>query len=275
MAAVSASLQPTTVLVLACISVLAAAAGAEPDRSDAERECRAWADSMFREPTAAKSRELARCIAERDPESAEARAAREAARVREVARAEPGESAPAERAESAERDAAEAASRCGGALIVAYGPLHFCDSPQTVVRKAAESGAIECFDDACDRVTFTTDFAPLTAYPKYHAGGLYRLALYTPERARADRAEQARRDWEALVAFAKAEYGPSIVTPSRYPDSFGANGSNVAYTHHWVIERKQVRVGVFEDGRTAAATLVIEDRLQKSRKERGDGTLAK
>jgi len=73
-----------TMLLLGCL--ISAPAIAAADQGEVRRQCREWADSMFARPTDAKAREFAKCIAERDPESAEARAGRQAEALEEAAR---------------------------------------------------------------------------------------------------------------------------------------------------------------------------------------------
>jgi hypothetical protein len=264
------SLKLLSVLPFVCAFAMAIPAIAS-DRSEAERQCREWADSVFRASTDAKAREIARCVAERDPDSPEARAMREATRLEGATRADRDRRAEAERLGRTARQDAEARARCGGAKIPAFGAFDFCDSPQAVERKVAESEAIECAPaDDCDRLKLKTGSLSLTAYPKYFEGGLYRIAFYATEHSSDDYDTALRNDWEQLVSFVEEEYGPGSGPASPFPPFFSMDRVHVAYTHHWKLGRKQVHVGVFEGDEIYAAIMVVEDELQKSRKERPD-----
>ena len=256
-------------LLLGCLISVPAIAAA--DQGEVRRQCREWADSMFARPTDAKAREFAKCIAERDPESAEARAGRQAEALEEAARVARESDAEAERSEIAEREDAEAEARCGGGAISAFGLLRFCDSPAAVERKVAESDVIQCGPrNDCDRLKLAVGPIPLTAYPKYFAGGLYRITVYSPERSTAEFGTNLRRDWEGMVSVATEEYG-RISTPAEpYPAFFAVKGVHIVTTHRWSLGRKRVRVGIFEGGEIYAAIMTVEDAVAAERIMRGD-----
>lgn len=239
------------------------------DRSEAERECREWADSVFRASTEAKAREIARCIAERSPDSPEARAMKEASRVEEEAEADRDRRLEEERLERAARQDAAARARCGGERVPAFGAFDFCDSQQAIERKVADSDAVECAPaHDCDRLKLRVGSLTLTAYPKYFEGGLYRIAFYTKERSSDGYDTTLRDDWERLVSVAEEEYGPSDGVASPFPPQFSAGRAHIAYTHHWKLGRKRIRIGIFQGDETHAAIMVVEDEVQKARKER-------
>jgi hypothetical protein len=253
------------------VLVVASPAVATANRGEAERQCREWADSLFVSETEAKARELAKCIAERDPHSAEARAAREATRLENEAQAERERRANEERSRRAARQAAESKARCGDATIPAFGILDFCDSPKAVKDKVAQANGIECEASGdCDRLKLTAGPLSLTAYPKYFEGGLYRIAFYSSEHTADGYESSLRNEWEKLISFVEEEYGSSIGPPSPFPPFFSVDGVHIAYTHHWKLGRKRIHVGVFEGGEVYAAIMVVEDEVQKSHKERGE-----
>ena len=226
---------------------------------------------MFAASTDAKAREIAKCVAEGDPESAEAQAARQAEALGEAARVAREKEAEAERSESAEREDVEAETRCGGVVISAFGPLHFCDSPAAVERKVGESEFIACGPRGdCDRLRLRVGPIPLTAYPKYFEGGLYRITVYSPERTAAEFGTTLRRDWEGMVSVATEEYGRVGTTPLPYPNFFAVDGVHIVTTHHWSLGRKRIRVGIFEGGGVYAAIMTVEDTEATARKQRGD-----
>jgi len=259
--AVTPLFRPVAVSLLFCLSAFATTPAFEPQQSDVELQCREWAESFFHAPTPAKERELARCIAERDPDSA---GTREAAKIGEAVRTQHETMPAGDWTERAGRYAAEATAKCGGLLIPAYGVLDFCDSPQAVRWKASVTEGIECTSSkGCSRLKVTTRSVPLTFYPKYLGGRLHRLVFYTPERTSADYNAGVRRDWEALVAVAEAEFGSTDVEPAPFPDFFAVDDVYVANTHRWDLGKKRVRVGVFEGGETYAGIMVIESALQE------------
>ena len=235
----------------------ASAAGAEP--SEAERSCTEWADAFFAGATEARQKAIVRCIAERDPNSPEAEAQREAARLEDAARAERERREQTAWSEWERGEADAARSKCGE-LIQAWGPLHFCDSEETVTRKVEAADAIRCASrPRCDRLKLTGGATPLAAYPAYFEGGLSRISFYTTERGIGDYTTKVREDWEYLVSLAEAEFGSATDGTSRFPGFFSVQGIHLVYTHHWNLGRKRIRVGVFEGAGAYAATMLIED----------------
>jgi hypothetical protein len=235
----------------------ASATGAEP--SEAERSCTEWADAFFSRATEARQEAIARCIAERDPNSPEAEALGEAARLEEAARAERERREQTAWSEWERDEAHEARSKCGE-LIQAWGPLHFCDSEETVTRKVEAADAIRCASrPRCDRLKLTGGATPLAAYPAYFEGGLSRISFYTTERGDADYTTKVQEDWGNLVSVAEAEFGSATDGTLRFPGLFSVQGVHVVYTHHWNLGRKRIRVGVFEGRGVYAATMLIED----------------
>lgn len=258
-------------LSLLALWAIASAAIAADHTNVTERLCRDWADSFFATSTAAKAREIAKCIAARDPDSVEARDARAEAERERVADAERERVAEAQRLRRAESDDADARARCGGDLIPALGPLCFCDSPEAVKRRVSNSDVLECAGrDACKRLRLTKGPVPLTAYPKYFEGGLYHIALYAPKRSHDEFDTTLRSDWERVVSLAETEYGPATEPPTRFPPFFAVDGAHIATTHHWTLGRKRVGVGVFTSREGYAATLTVEDGRAVARKEQSD-----
>ena len=269
MGTVAALLKILPGIFVSCGLAIAIPANGNADRSESARECRERVDSLFRAQTPAKEREIANCIAESDPDSREARAAREASQLEAAAHAESERQSKKERGERGEREEAEARARCGGALVQAFGPLYFCDSPEAVERKVAETEAIACIPAGdCDRMKVTAGPLSLMAYPKYFRGGLYRISFYAPEQTASEYVTALRWDWDRLVTLVEAEYGAGSSAPLPYPKFFAVDGAHFVYTHDWDLGRMRVRVGLFEDGETYTAIMTVEDHFQRSRKER-------
>ena len=235
------------VLGLALALWAAPATGAEP--TDVERQCAEWADGLFRTPTERKREAIARCVAERDPSSPQADARREAALREEALRQERSTRLELERAERAQQEEAAARSRCGGELVEAFAPLHFCDSEQTLARKVEASDSIDCeAPTECDRLRVRSGPISLTAYPKFSERGLTRLVFYGEERDQSEYDTRVRGDWEGLVALIEAEHGSADQGTQRFPGFFSVVGVHVVITHQWEIGGRRILVGVFEGG---------------------------
>jgi hypothetical protein len=251
-------------LALCCSLSMATASAASAEPSEAELSCTEWADAFFSSATEARQKAIARCIAERDSNSPEAKAQREAARLEEAARADRERREQTAWSEWVRGEADAARSKCGE-LIQAWGPLHFCDSEETVTRKVEAADDIRCASrPRCDRLKLTGAATPLAAYPTYFEGGLSRISFYTTERDNGDYTTKVQEDWRDLVSLAEKEFGSATDGTLRLPGSFSVQGVHVVYTHHWNLGRKRIRVGVFEGAGAYAATMLIEDAARAS-----------
>jgi hypothetical protein len=247
-------------LALGLALALTAAPTTRAEPTEAERACAEWADGLFRTDTDRKRQAIARCIAERDPGSPQAAARREAARRDEAERQERAARSDLERAERAQQEEAAVRNRCGDELVVAFGPLHFCDSEAAVMRKAQASDDIECeARGECDRLRVRSGPLQLTAYPKYSERGLTRLVFYADERDTSEYETGVRGDWEGLVALVEAEHGSADAGTQRFPGFFSVVGVHVVRTQQWELGGRRILVGIFEGGETYAATMTIEE----------------
>jgi hypothetical protein len=255
---------------VACLLCLCGVAAAEEPISQVERDCREWANEFFSEATERREQEIARCIADRDPGSPQARALQERAIRDAQARAAVSKRLEREALEALAREEEETRGRCGGELVEALAPLYFCDTRELVSRKAATSGDLRCASPgACDRLRLRLGNAELWVYPKFSERGLRQLALYGEERTAADYHAALRDDWQRVVTAIEARHGPAIDGGTPFPDFFAVHGVDVLETHRWELGRRQIRVGVFAADSAYAARLTVDDSAQIDSSARG------